>query len=289
VPGIDQLWRHTRGGDAGITIGVIDGPPTLSHPSLTDANLSITPAWWEAPTEPDVHMVEHGTWTASVLAGRPGSILCGLAPRCRTLFLSPHADDDHPTDPISAARAIDDLTHAGAELIQVTAAFHTASHDTNDLLKRSVARAIDAGVLITAPAGNDYGDNSIAVANLPGVLAVGAHRADGHMFYFSNYGPAYTGHGLVTLGEAVYGAHPDGGIKAQKGTCVSVALITGVAALLISLQRHLGRPADALAVRDALLATTRPCTSEQAHDRTERCLNGYLDLPAAARVVTALI
>ncbi|MGN9846099.1 S8 family serine peptidase [Nonomuraea sp. H19] len=283
VPGTDELHRHTGGGDAGITIGVIDGPPDLSHPALTGAEVHLLPAWWGPPAEPDAPMVEHGTWTASVLAGRPGSILCGLAPRCRTLFLSPHATDDHPPDPLSAARAIDDLVEAGAHLIQVTNAFHTASDDADPLLKRAVARALEAGVLITAPAGNDYGTNSIAVANLPGVLAVGAHRADGAMFFFSNHGPAYHGHGLTTLGEAVYGAHPGGGIKAQKGTCVAVALVTGAAALLLSLQHRLGQPPDPLAVRDALLATTRPCTTEQAHGKPARCLNGYLDLPAATR------
>ncbi|MFC3986846.1 S8 family serine peptidase, partial [Streptosporangium jomthongense] len=141
---------------------------------------------------------------------------------------------------------------------------------------------IEAGVLVCAPAGNDYGRNSLAPAILPGVLAVGAHRADGAMFFFSNYGPAYAGHGLTTLGEAVYGAHPGGGIKAQKGTCVSVALVTGAAALLVSMQRHLGWRPDPLAARDALLATAQPCTPAQAHGRPERCLNGYLDLPAAA-------
>ncbi|MEO3859520.1 hypothetical protein [Acrocarpospora sp. B8E8] len=68
------------------------------------------------------------------------------------------------------------------------------------------------------------------------------------------------GDGITPLGEAVLGAIPGGGIKAQKGTCVSVALVTGVAALLVSLQRHRGRSLDPLAVRDALLATARPCT-----------------------------
>ncbi|MFC3986355.1 GNAT family N-acetyltransferase, partial [Streptosporangium jomthongense] len=142
---------------------------------------------------------------------------------------------------------------------------------------------IEAGVLVCAPAGNDYGRNSLAPAILPGVLAVGAHRADGAMFFYSNHGPAYAGHGIAALGEAVLGATPgDAGVKAQKGTCVSVALVTGTAALLVSLQRHLGHPPDPLAVRDALLATARPCTPDQAHGQPERCLNGYLDLPAAA-------
>ncbi|NJP92879.1 S8 family serine peptidase [Nonomuraea sp. FMUSA5-5] len=281
IPGIEELRRRTGGGDPGITIGVIDGVPDLAHPSLAGARVRRLPAWWEPPAEPDAQGVEHGTWTAGVLSGQAGSILPGLAPRCRALFLSPNLSEEHPADPLSAARAIDELVEAGADLIQVTYAFSTASDDADPLLKRAVARALDQGVLVTAPAGNNYGENSIAVANLPGVLAVGAHRADGRMFFFSNHGPAYTGHGLTALGEAVYGPHPDGGIKAQKGTCVAVALVTGAVALLLSLQRHLGHRPDALAVRDALLSTARPCTAEQAHGKPARCLNGYLDLPAA--------
>ncbi|WP_169808751.1 S8 family serine peptidase [Microtetraspora niveoalba] len=287
VAGIAELWRHTQGGDPGITIGVVDGPPQLSHPSLTGADLRVLPTWWLPPTQTDPKMAEHGTWTASVLLGQPGSILPGLAPRCRALFLSPPVDEENPPDPLSGARAVEELVEAGADIIQFTLAFPTASHDADDMLKRAIARAIDAGVLITAPAGNDYGNNSIAPAILPGVLAVGAHRADGAMFYFSNHGPAYTGHGITALGEAVYGAHPDGDIEAQKGTCVAVALVTGAAALLISLQRHLGQPPDALAVRDALLATARPCMPEQSHGQTERCLNGFIDVPAATRRLLA--
>ncbi|PZG19214.1 hypothetical protein [Nonomuraea aridisoli] len=52
------------------------------------------------------------------------------------------------------------------------------------------------------------------------------------------------------------GAIPGGGIEAQKGICVTVALVTGVAALLVSLQRHRRRPLDPLAVRDALLGVS---------------------------------
>ncbi|MGW4797890.1 hypothetical protein ACWEPC_36265 [Nonomuraea sp. NPDC004297] len=38
-----------------------------------------------------------------------------------------------------------------------------------------------------------------------------------------------------------------------------------------------------------MLATARPCTNRQAHGRPERCLNGYLDLPAAtARLAPGL-
>ncbi|TMR26273.1 S8 family serine peptidase, partial [Nonomuraea zeae] len=280
MPGMAALHRHTLG-DPDILIGVIDGPPDTSHPCLTGARLEAREPWWLPAGPPDPQGAEHGTFTASVLAGQPGTVLPGLAPRCRLIALGHPADEHTILDPHSAARAIEELLQAGCHVIQYTMAHHTASDDADPMLKRAIAAAVEAGVLVCAPAGNDYGRNSIAPAILPGVLAVGAHRADNAMFYFSNHGPAYTGHGITTLGEAVFGATPGGGVKAQKGTCVSVALITGTAALLVSLQRHLGQRPDPLAVRDALLATTRPCSPEQAHGEPARCLNGYLDLPAA--------
>ncbi|MFI0425069.1 S8 family serine peptidase [Spongiactinospora sp. 9N601] len=281
VPGITAVHRHTLG-DPGVVIGVVDGPPDLSHPCLAGAHVETRLPWWLPPTPPNDRMREHGTFTASVLTGQPGTVLPGLAPRCRAVFLPVPADEDQPPDPLSAARAIEELTEAGAAVIQYTLAHHTASDDAHPLLKRAIAHAMQAGVLITAPAGNDYGHCAIAPALLPGVLAVGAHRADGAMFYFSNHGPAYAGHGVTALGEAVLGATPgDGGVKPRKGTCTAVALVTGTAALLVSLQRHFGHTPDPLAVGATLLATARPCTPDQAHGRPERCLNGHLDLPAA--------
>ncbi|HEX4816464.1 MAG TPA: S8 family serine peptidase [Nonomuraea sp.] len=282
LTGAQALWRHTQG-DPGITIGVVDGPPQLSHPSLTGADLQSLQPWRFPPAVTmSPHMAEHGTWTASVLFGQPGSNLPGLVPRCRGLVVCPPIDDTITPDPLFGARAVDELLQAGADVIQFTPAFYTASGDADDLFKRAIARAVEQGVLVTAPAGNDYGRNSAAPAILPGVLAVGAHRTDGTMFSFSNHGPHYAGHGLTALGEAVLGAHPSGGVKAQKGTCVAVALATGAAALLLSLQRHLGHRPDPLAVRDALLSTARPCTPAQTDGQPERCLNGHLDLPAAA-------
>ncbi|MEV0151649.1 MULTISPECIES: S8 family serine peptidase [unclassified Nonomuraea] len=281
VPGITALWQHTLG-NADIVIGVVDGPPDTSHPCLTGANLETREPWWLPPTPASNELIEHGTFTASVLAGRHGTVLPGLAPGCHLIALGQRADEHVSHDPHSAARAIEELLQAGAHIIQYTPAHSTASADADPMLKRAIAQAIDAGVLICAPAGNDYGRNDLAPAILPGVLAVGAHRADEAMFLFSNHGPAYHGHGITALGEAVLGAVPGGGVKAQKGTCVSVALVTGAAALLVSMQRHLGHAPDPLAVRDALLATARPCTPDQAHGEPVRCLNGYLDLPAAA-------
>ncbi|MEV7009911.1 S8 family serine peptidase [Streptosporangium sp. NPDC051022] len=284
VAGVTDLWRHTQG-DPAVTIGVYDGPPDTAHPCLAGADLHRLTPWWLPPAPPFPRLVEHGTFTAGALLGQPGSALPGLAPRCRGLFVEAVCEEDVPADPLHAARAVDELVEAGADVIQFVPAFHTASGDADDMLKRSINRARQAGVLVVAPAGNDYGECGIAPAILPSVLAVGALRSDGIMYQLSNWGAPYRGHGIVAPGGDVLGALPGGGAKVRKGTCVAVTMVAGVAALLVSLQRHLGRPADPLAVGEALLRTARPCTPGQAYGEPERCLNGQLDLPSAIRLI----
>jgi GNAT superfamily N-acetyltransferase len=287
VLGVRRVWESTRG-DAAVTIGLIDGPPKLSHPCLEGADVRVIDPWWlpsDAPPEDWAEfLAEHGTYAAGVLFGRPGSALEGLAPYCRGVFVPAAAGREAILDSLNAARAIEELVEAGADVIQFIMGFPVASPSgTDDLLVRAVKRAHEAGVLVTAPAGNDYGRHPTTPALLPEVLAVGAHRTDGTMYRFSNWGTAYDGHGIAAPGGDILGPHPDGGTKAQKGTCVAVSMVTGAAALLLSLQRRAGLRADPLAVREALLATAGSCSPDQAHGAPERCLEGKLDLPAATR------
>ncbi|ASU82115.1 hypothetical protein CDO52_04355 [Nocardiopsis gilva YIM 90087] len=286
VAGVKELWVHTRG-EPEVTIGVVESPPDMEHPSLAGSEITMVDSWWMPAVTPEDGAMEHGTYTASVLFGQPGSVLEGLAPRCRGLICPALRDNSSVLDPLNAARAIEELTEAGADIVLFMAA-HPAPADGNgtfDLVRRAVEQASQAGVLVTAPAGNDYGRNPVAPALLPEVLAVGAHRADGTMYKFSNWGDGYHGHGIAAPGGEVLGAAPGGGVKAQKGTCVAVSMATGAAALLLSLQRKAGLSADPLGVREALLRTARSCDPEIAHDDTGRCLNGKLDLPAAARML----
>ncbi|MFE3866116.1 S8 family serine peptidase [Streptomyces goshikiensis] len=279
-------------------IGLIDGPPDTSHPSLAGASLKVLTPWWLPPTplDPEIHHAEakHGTWTASVLVGQHGTNLPGLAPRCRVLVMHcPVARPDryNVPDPLSQARAIEELTEAGAQIIQHTqpANLHySASTEVDDTLKRVIDRAISRGVLVTVPAGNTHSRHYVVPATLPGVLVVGAQRADGTMFDFSNHNPSLQGHGIVARCEALLGATPgDGDIKVPKeiGTCFPTTLVTGSAALLLSLQKHLGQQPDPIAVRDALLNTAQSCTPHQTHGHPGHCLNGTLNLPAATRTI----
>ena len=137
-------------------------------------------------------------------------------------------------------------------------------------------------MLVVAAAGNDGCACLHVPAAVPTVIAVGALGRDGHALPSSNWGEGYRAHGVLALGEAVDGAAPGGGTQAMSGTSFATPVVAGVVALLLGIQRRtLGRT-DPVAVRDAILATARPCTRDQATGAT-RCLAGILDVPAAYR------
>ncbi|MGB3438330.1 MAG: S8 family serine peptidase [Actinophytocola sp.] len=286
IPGVRELWRHTLG-DPDVTIGMVESVPDLDHPCFDGARLTLIEPRWLPRIDPIKPYREHATFVASQLFGQPNSPAPGLAPRCRGVIVPILRDEATTLDPLNAARAVETLVEAGADIIHFAGASPTLSGDTEDLLKRAIRRAAQNGVLIVAPAGNEYGERRSIPAVLPEVLAVGAHDADGAMMRFSNWGPAYAGHGIVAPGDNLRAALVGGGTVVHKGTSVAAPIVSGVAALLESLRRRHGLPPDPRLVGRELLASARPCEPDQVHGEPDRCLSGRLNVPAATRRVLA--
>jgi cyanobactin maturation PatA/PatG family protease len=130
--------------------------------------------------------------------------------------------------------------------------------------------------LIVAAAGNDGCDCLHVPAALPNVLAVGAMDRQGNPMDFSNWGEIYQQQGILAPGEQILGAKPGGGTTALNGTSFATPIVSGVAALLLSLQVERGEPPDPQKVRAAILQTALPCDLESESDR--QCLAGRLNL-----------
>ena len=90
------------------------------------------------------------------------------------------------------------------------------------------------GVLVVAAAGNDGCPCLHVPAAMPSVLVVGAMDGRGEPLDSSNWGEAYRTHGVLAPGEQIEGAAPGGGTAASNGTSFATALVSGVAALLMS-------------------------------------------------------
>ena len=130
-------------------------------------------------------------------------------------------------------------------------------------------------MLIVAAAGNDGCDCFHVPAALPCVLAVGAMRWDGTPLLGSNWGSIYGQQGILVPGEDIPVAGRQGLPELRAGTSFATAIVSGVAALLLSRERQRGRPIRPLVIRKALLAAGRsvPQTGSDRRRFLAGCLN----------------
>jgi cyanobactin maturation PatA/PatG family protease len=114
---------------------------------------------------------------------------------------------------------------------------------------------------------------------------VGAIDAQGNPIEFSNWGEAYQNQGILTLGENILGAIPGGGTAAKTGTSFATPIVSGIVALLLSIQRQQGEKPDSHAIRDAILQSALPCNRPKGLD-SRRCLVGKLNISGAYTLIT---
>ncbi|MFM6763989.1 MAG: S8 family peptidase, partial [Dolichospermum sp.] len=186
---------------------------------------------------------------------------------------------------LDLARAIEQAVNAGAHIINVSAGQLTDNGEAEGWLDRAVQLCKDHNVLIVAAAGNDGCECLHVPASLPTVLAVGAMNDQGKPIDFSNWGESYQNQGILAPGENILGAKPGGGTQKLSGTSFATPIVSGVAALLLSLQVQRGETPDPAKVRGVLLETAIPCTDKDTDD-ISRCLLGKLNISGALAYFT---
>lgn len=274
-----ELQNQTKG-DLKICVAVLDGLVDQAHPCFAGASLTrlSTLVTGEASTKGS--MSTHGTHIASIIFGQPGSPVEGIAPNCRGLIVPVFQDDRLNLSQLDLARAIEQAVNAGAHIINISGGQLTDEGEAEGWLKRSVQLCQDKNVLIVAAAGNDGCACLHVPAALPAVLAVGAMNEQGKPIDFSNWGESYQTQGILAPGENILGAQPGGGTTRLSGTSFAAPIVTGVAALLLSLQIQRGETPDPQKVRDAILKSALPCTPADTTD-ARRCLVGKLNIPGS--------
>jgi cyanobactin maturation PatA/PatG family protease len=263
-------------------VAVVDGPVDTTHPAFAGAELSRLAGGW--PDEGVAGSVaRHGTQVASVIFGQPGGPVLGVAPGCRGLSL-PVFSDRRRTSQLELARAVELAVEAGADVINISGGQLSPSGEAEDFLARAVQLCADRNVLLVAAAGNEGCFCDHVPAALPTVLAVGALDDAGWPLAASNWGPGYQGHGILAPGQNILGAVPGSETTTGTGTSLATPIVTGVAALLLSLQLQAGHKPDPLGVRAALLATAAPCELPD-REACQRFLAGRLDIRRAVNAV----
>jgi cyanobactin maturation PatA/PatG family protease len=257
VEGLAELRAAVDGGHPDVVVAVLDGHVDATHPALAGARL------FEAGGAPLTSAAsgttaDHGTMVASVMAGRPGSAVEGVAPGCTYVIVPVFTAAQPQPSQLELARGIEVAVQAGAHVINLSGGQYQDSPFAHDLLERAVRWCEERDVLLVAAAGNDGCDCAHVPAALPGVLAVGS-TGPATASEFSNWGEHYAGHGLTAPGEQVAGAVCGGSVATASGTSLAAPVVAAAAALLLSVQARDGRPLTPRRVGQLLLDHAVDC------------------------------
>lgn len=285
LPGVLELRMRTQG-DPRVLIAVLDGQVRTEHPAFAGASIeSIRGYWLDPDADCEVWSSGHATFITSVMVGQPGSPVRGLVPECRGLFLATGLDEQTAESELGVARAIEYALAQGATIIHCAFCHPSQTGQAQSWMVDALAKAERMGVVVVAPAGNDYGENWCVPSTVPSVLAVGALADDGAPMHFTNFGELYAGHSIMGPGENVHGADADevdsGGTKLEKGTSVAAPVLTAIVAALTSALAQQTGVVDPQRVRRVLIETARPCTGEGA----SRCIGGEVAVDRAMAVL----
>jgi cyanobactin maturation PatA/PatG family protease len=281
---IQKLHLMTLGSPE-ICVAVLDGLVDQSHECFNGAALTLLPSLVQGEASSDGSMSSHGTHVTSLIFGQPDSSVVGVSPRCKGVIIPVFSDQRHSASQLDLARAIEQAVNAGAHIINISGGQVTDFGEAEGWLKNAVRLCQEKNVLLISAAGNDGCDCLHVPAALPAVLAVGAMDASGTPLDFSNWGEAYQSQGILAPGDNILGAKPGGGTQRLSGTSFATPIVSGVAALLLSLQRQRGDPPDPQRVRQVLLQSALPCDAD-VPEGAQRCLAGKLNIAGAITLLT---
>ncbi|NEP57037.1 MAG: PatA/PatG family cyanobactin maturation protease [Symploca sp. SIO2G7] len=284
LPGLASLWAKTLG-DPSVCIAVLDGPVDQAHSCFEGANLTRLPTLVTEAASSGT-MSGHGTHITSVIFGQHGSPVQGIAPNCRGLILPIFSDNrQRRLSQMDLARAINQAVEHGAHIINISGGELTQSGEADPILANAIRNCNNNGVLIVAAAGNNGCDCLHVPAALPAVLAVGAMDTQGLPLDSSNWGETYQTQGILAPGQDIVGAMPGARVASLSGTSFATPIVTGIAALLLSLQRQRGEDGHTRDVRAALLKSVRPCHPETGAN-CRHYLAGILNVPGAHALIS---
>ena len=246
-----EAWRlfGAQPPGAGVQVGHPDTGYTL-HPELAEpSRLLISEGFDFDDDDPDPHddlndgfldNPGHGTGTGSVILSGVGSATGGAGP-----FVSgvaPHAQliPIRTTESVvlismrGLRQAIDHATTHGAQVVSISLGGPMPGFGT----QRAIQRALDAGTIVLAAAGNEVGF-VVFPAAFDEVIAVAASNIHDEPWSGSSHGPAVD---ITAPGESVWRARTARESNGQlrftvergNGTSFAVATTAGVAALWVS-------------------------------------------------------
>mgnify|MGYP004652816967 CR=1 FL=1 len=248
---IYDAWDITTG-SSNVTVGHIDTGICRTHEDLTSNVAADGYAYKDATNNINenhlIDTVNHGTLTAGVIGaiGNNGKGISGVCWNVNIVSLKScvGASDEHP---LLVIQAIEYAQRHNIKLLNFSGGFYETNEFSNNY-KEDLYNAIRSfGGLIVVSAGNERlnivkeNENGQKLYpqsfNLSNVLVVGATDSNDNKSDFSNYGQTTVD--LFAPGENIYTTSNNGNYTYQAGTSLAAPFVTGVAALLLSMEPNL--------------------------------------------------
>jgi subtilisin family serine protease len=251
---LTALMAHSQGRPE-IVIGLIDGPVSLDHPDLAADRIHVIPGTLAgACTQRESAACQHGTFVAGVLCARRGSPAPAICPECSLLVCpifpetSPANGDMPSAKPEELAEAILDCIHAGAQVLNISAAIAQPSLKAERALQQALNEAARRGTIVVAAAGNQGILGSTAITSHSWVIPVVAYSLGGKPLGQSNFGNSIGRRGLGAPGDRITSLGAGGKPITLGGTSAAAPFVTGAIALLWSEFTNVSAGAMKLAV-----------------------------------------
>ncbi|MFI0401102.1 MAG: S8 family serine peptidase [Thiolinea sp.] len=228
LTGIAEAHQFTKG--AGIKIGMVDTPVDILHRSLDNSKvrrIELIPAG-------DSNNQKHGTAIAGVLISQNPRI--GVAPEASLYAVSAFsADSQNPNDRTSTAglvaKAIDLCIEEKVDILNLSFA-----GKSDPLVRKIIQKAVNHNIIVVSSAGNGGPKAEPAYpAAFEDVLAVTAVDEQESIFRRANRG-AYID--LAAPGVNIFTTSPAGTFDLASGTSMATAHVTGLIALLLSMNKQ---------------------------------------------------
>jgi subtilisin family serine protease len=296
-----RAWDLTTGAND-IVVGVIDTGIDVSHPDLAP-NIWVNPGeipdnkndddgngyvddingWNFADDSNDVFVRPefdtHATHVAGIIgaAGNNNRGVVGVAWNVKIVSLKFLTGSQGSGSTSNAVRAIEyaiDLKNRGVSLHVLNASWGGPGNST--ALRDAVFAAGEAGILFVASAGNEanFVDETPSYpgawsSDMSNVISVAAMSATDSLANFSNYG-----HNRVSVaapGVDIWSTLPNNNYGPRQGTSMAAPFVSGIAALVYSLDRSLS-PAE---VKHRIISTSEPTPSVVNKVRGSGRVNAY--------------
>lgn len=233
LTGIAEAHQFTKG--AGIKIGMVDTPIDILHRSLDNSKvrrIELIPAG-------DANNQKHGTAIAGVLIGQNPRI--GIAPEASLYAVSAFsADPQNPNDRTSTAglvaKAIDLCIQEKVDILNLSFA-----GKSDPLVKKMIQKAVSNNIIVVSSAGNGGPKAEPAYpAAFDDVLAVTAVDEQESIFGRANRGSYID---VAAPGVNIFTTSPAGTFDLASGTSMATAHVSGLIALLLSMNKQGVTPA----------------------------------------------